>query len=259
MKNAAFGQSWAELPAASEGSGYTESYSKCVRLITDAPKQSNGHYRRNYSICYDTKNYVARWVAYPMHSYYISGNYDSTTFVDDPNFSTSEQIGRTYKNSAYNRGHQIAKAQRKVTATAREQSNYNTNMTPQNATLNSGEWLKLEEKERGRWMCSDTLYMVSGCHFDNYNTKIPNNDGKSCPAPTHYFKVMLRTKSGNSGKKVTDCSASELKCAAYLVANSATAIPQLMSVEALEKIVGFTFFVNVPNAPKNSYTASDWQ
>ena len=259
MKNAAFGQSWAELPAASEGSGYTESYSKCVRLITDAPKQSNGYYRRNYSICYDTKNYVARWVAYPMHSYYRSGSNESEKFVTDPNFSTSQQIGNTYKNSAYNRGHQLAKAQRKVTATAREQSNYNTNMTPQNATLNGGKWAALEAKERGAWMCSDTLYMVSGCHFDNYNTKIPNNDGKSCPAPTHYFKVMLRTKSGKSGKKVTDCSASELKCAAYLVANSATATPQLMSVEALEKIVGFTFFVNVPNAPKSTYSASDWQ
>ena len=247
------------MPAASEGSGYTESYSKCVRLITDAQKQSNGYYPRNYSICYDTKNYVARWVAYPMHSYYTSGSYDSTTFVADPNFTASEQIGSTYANSAYNRGHQIAKAQRKVTAVAREQSNYYTNMTPQNATLNSGEWLALEEKERGAWMCSDTLYMVSGCHFDNYDTKVANNDGKSCPVPTHYFKVMLRTKSGNSGKKVSECSASELICAAYLVDNSATATPQLMSVEALEQRVGFTFFVNVPNAPKSTFSSSDWE
>ena len=247
------------MPAASEGSGYTESYSKCVRLITDAPKQSNGYYPRNYSICYDTENYVARWVAYPMHSYYTDGSYDSTTFVVDPNFSTSVQIGNTYANSAYNRGHQIAKAQRKVTAVAREQSNYYTNMTPQNATLNSGKWATLEAKERGAWMCSDTLYMVSGCHFDNYNTKVANNDGKSCPVPTHYFKVMLRTKSGDSGKKVSECSADELQCAAYLVDNSATATPQLMSVEALEQRVGFTFFVNVPNAPKSTFSSSDWE
>ena len=241
-------------------SSYTEQYGKCVRLITDAAKQSNGYYRRNYSICYDAANYVARWVAYPMHSYYRTGNASSEEFVQDPNFTTSQQIGSTYKSgSGYNRGHQLAKAQRKVTALAREQSNYYTNMTPQNATLNSGEWLKLEEKERGAWMCSDTLYMVSGCHFDNYNTKVANNDGKSCPVPTHYFKVMLRTKSGRSGKNVVNCSANELICAAYLVENSATAKPQLMSVEALEKRVGFTFFVNVPNAPKSSYTASDWE
>ena len=258
MKNAAFGQSWAELPAASEGSGYTESYSKCVRLITDAPKQSNGYYRRNYSICYDTKNYVARWVAYPMHSYYRSGSNESEKFVTDPNFSTSEQIGRTYANSAYNRGHQLAKAQRKVTALAREQSNYYTNMTPQYWSLNQKNWASLEEKERESWMCSDTLYMVSGCHFDNYNTKIPNNDGKSCPVPTHYFKVMLRTKSGNSGKKVANCTADELICAGYWVTNTSNAVPVLKSVAEIEKLTGFTFFVNVPNAPKSTYSASEW-
>ena len=259
MKNAAFGQSWAELPAASEGSGYTENYSKCVRLITDAQLQSDGCYPRNYSICYDTKNYVARWVAYPMHSYYRSGSNESEKFVTDPNFSTSEQIGRTYANSAYNRGHQLAKAQRTVTNTARKQTNYNTNMTPQNATLNGGKWAALEAKERGAWMCSDTLYMVSGCHFDNYNTKIPNNDGKSCPVPTHYFKVMLRTKSGNSGNKVANCSADELICAGYWVTNTSNAVPVLKSVAEIEKLTGFTFFVNVPNAPKSTYSASDWQ
>ena len=85
-----------------------------------------------------------------MHSYYRSGNNNSEEFVTDPNFSTSQQIDSTFSNSNYNRGHQLAKAQRKVTALAREQSNYYTNMTPQNATLNSGEWLKLEEKEIGR-------------------------------------------------------------------------------------------------------------
>ena len=108
-------------------------------------------------------------------------------------------------------------------------------------------------------MCSDTLYMVSGCHFDNYYTKIPNNDGKSCPVPTHYFKVMLRTKSGNSGKKVVNCSADELICAGYWVTNTSNAVPVLKSVAEIEKLTGFTFFVNVPNAPKNKYSASDWQ
>ena len=248
------------MPAASGVSSYTEEWSKCVRLITDGGKQSNGHYRRNYSICYDAAHYVARWVAYPMHSYYTSGDHDDKEFINDPNFSASQQIGSTYENGEINnRGHQIAKAQRKVTKVARTQTNYNTNMTPQNGDLNSGEWLKLEEKERGKWMCSDTLYMVSGCHFDNYNTTVRNNDGKTCPVPTHYYKVMLRTKNGNTGKSVASCSANDLICAAYLVANNATATPQIMSVAELEKRVGFTFFVNVPNAPKTTYTRTDWE
>ena len=31
-----------------------------------------------------------------------------------------------------------------------------------------------------------------------------------------------------------------------------------MSITDLESITGFTYFPNVPNAPKSSFTASDW-
>lgn len=235
------------MPAATQNSAYVEELESCVKLITDLSGSP-----RNYAICYDPANYVARWVAYPMHSYYTSGSNDSETFYQDPAFESSEQITSTYSGSTYNRGHQIAKAQRKVSALARRQTNYYTNMTPQNATLNGGKWATLEGKERGDWMCSDTLYVVTGCHYDNYNTTVSNNDGKVCPVPTHYFKVMLRTAAGNTGKAVADCTASELICAGYWVENTATATPQLMSVAEIEALTGFTFFVNVPNAPKTT-------
>ncbi|MBP3454874.1 MAG: DNA/RNA non-specific endonuclease [Alistipes sp.] len=234
-----------------------ETYSACVKLITDAAAQADGSYRRNYSICYDPEHYVALWVAYPMHTWYTSGSNDSTTFVIDPAFSTSQQVTNTYA-TGYSRGHQIAKAQRKVTALARKQTNYYTNMTPQNQTLNGGKWATLESNERGAWMCSDTLYCVSGCHFDNYNTTTTNNDGKTCPVPTHYYKVMLRTVSGNTGKSVTACSASELKCIGYWVEHNASAVPQAMSVADIERLTGQTFFVNVPNAPKGVFNESQW-
>lgn len=243
-------------------SSYTENYEQCVKIITDAEIDGNGNRPRNYSFCYDKARYLARWVAYPMHSFYTSGDYNSKKFVDDPAFADEDvQIHDTYENgTVHNRGHQIAKAQRTVTYMARQQTNYYTNMTPQNGTLNGGKWAQLEEKERGQWMCNDTLYMVSGCHFDNYNTTVANKDGKTaCPVPTHYFKVMLRTKNGNTGKRVADCSASELICAGYWVENSASGTPVLKSVAEIERLTGFTFFVNVPNAPKSSYTSSDWQ
>jgi len=32
----------------------------------------------------------------------------------------------------------------------------------------------------------------------------------------------------------------------------------MMSVSDLEKITGFKYFVNVPNAPKDKFTVSDW-
>ena len=251
---------WAELPAATKNGSFTENYKQCVKIITDAELDKNGYLPRNYSFCYDTERYLARWVAYPMHSYYTSGKNNSEAFYNDPEFTEAQQITQTYEEGKVNnRGHQIAKAQRNVTVMARQQTNYNTNMTPQNGTLNGGKWAELEKKERESWNCIDTLYVVSGCHFDNYNKVVKNKDGKSCPVPTHYFKVMLRTKNGNTGKRVADCSASELICAGYWVENSASGTPVLKSVAEIERLTGFTFFVNVPNAPKSSYTSSDWQ
>ena len=241
-----------------------ESYAQCVKLITDDATQADGTYRRNYSMCYDPVHHAALWVAYPMHSYYTSGSASSETFVLDPSLDKQQQAvvnSRSYQadGAAYSRGHQIAKAQRTVTALARKQTNYCSNMTPQNQTLNGGKWMALESKERGAWMCSDTLYCVSGCHFDNYDTLSTDNDGKVCPVPTHYYKVMLRTRSGNTGKSVAACSASELICAGYWVEHTASAVPQLMTVAEIETLTGMTFFAHVPEAPKGTVEASYWE
>ena len=32
----------------------------------------------------------------------------------------------------------------------------------------------------------------------------------------------------------------------------------MISIEKLEEMTGFTFFANVPNAPKDTYNPSDW-
>jgi hypothetical protein len=78
-----------------------------------------------------------------------------------------------------------------------------------------------------------------------------------------YYYILLRTKKGNTGKSLSECSASEIKCAAFVRSHDTpmkTAVSEkdMMSVSDLEKITGFTYFPNVPQAPKDSYKASDW-
>lgn len=64
-------------------------------------------------------------------------------------------------------------------------------------------------------------------------------------------------------KSVMDCAASELKCAAFVLRHNMDKghEPQakdMMSVAEIERLTGFTFFANVPNAPKDTYNPSDW-
>ena len=83
----------------------------------------------------------------------------------------------------------------------------------------------------------------------------------SCP--TMFYCAMLRTKRGNTGKRVQDCSASELQCAAFTLCHKMTKghkpeAADFMSIEDLETLTGFTYFPNVPNAPKTTYNSGDW-
>lgn len=75
--------------------------------------------------------------------------------------------------------------------------------------------------------------------------------------------ALLRTKGGSTGKSVVNCSSSELQCVAFVLSHEMEkghkpAAKDMISISALEKITGFTYFTNVPNAPKDSFNANDW-
>ena len=82
--------------------------------------------------------------------------------------------------------------------------------------------------------------------------------------PTMFYYALIRTKNGNSGKELKNCSANEIKCAAFVrthtndLKDQAVTSREMMSISDLERITGVTYFPNVPNAPKGTFEASDW-
>lgn len=135
-----------------------------------------------------------------------------------------------------------------------------------------GGWNILEDWVDGQ-VCSDTLYVVIGCYFDEYTDgygktvrpkTISFGDRNDVSFPTMFYYILLRTKNGNSRKSLKDCSAAELKCAAFVRSHTnehkgqKPSSREMMSVADLEKVTGFTYFPNVPNAPKTVCNPSDW-
>ena len=179
---------------------------------------------RNYSFCFDKEKHCALWVAYPLHDCYIKGNGDRTDAWsydpccvndnDEPNLRNSYYSQGGGKNT-HSRGHQLPSADRLASDSDNATTFYYTNMTPQLQDLNGGTWASLENKLRD-YVCSDTLYIVTGAHFQpgvSYDYAWDSKGtGKACAVPTHYYKVVLRTKKGDSGKWVGNCSADELQC-----------------------------------------------
>ena len=252
--------SWAEMPAIVANSNWEYGYHY------ELPSNKK---LRNYSFCFDKEKHCSIWVAYPLHKCYTEGSghrtnawgYDPCCIDDvyEPNLKNAyyPQGGSSYSHS---RGHQLPSAGRLASDADNATTFYYTNMAPQLQSLNGASWGALEGDLRDDWMCSDTLYVVTGVHFGpGYGYAYDNKGaGKPCAVPTHFYKVILRTKSGSSGKWVGNCSASELKCVGFWFEHKGGAARQTMSVAEIEEKTGLTFFTNVPNAPKTVYNASEW-
>ena len=260
---------------------------------------------RNYSYCYDTRRHSPTWIAHPQHQIYQEGGYTrpaSDPWACDP-YLTNEQSAiiypidgnicslRTYFDANYSdfyqwgRGHMLASSYRGCgdknnPAEINVQTFYSSNIAAQR----SGDcafqklWGAAERKIQDSYVCADTLYCVSGAHFANEKTTATDANifyipsyCKSCVVPTHFYKILLRTKSGSTGKSVQECSASELKAVGFWFSNTdideqtGSATPTLSkvhmrSIAEIERLTGneFDFFPEVPDEVKQSFNPSDW-
>lgn len=255
---------WAELPMVQDKSDYYYAYHLCPDVYV--PGTNNRQLRRNYSVCYSDDLKCAIWVAAPMHTCYAQKNTKRTdAYREDPDISVS-QPGKW---EGYTRGHLLGSSERLVSNATNRQVFYYSNIAPQLGqpyfNTGGGAWNTLEDWVDTQWgNTADTTYQVIGCYWADRNKKVSGTT-----IPTHFYKVLLRTKD-HKNKWVVDCSRDELQCIAIMIEHrtySKSEVPQpsqyaskglLMSVKALEEKTGLTFFANVPNAPKDTYNPSDW-
>lgn len=245
---------WAELPAKKVNADF---------IYVAHFSQLNSRNVRNFSFCYDKTLHVAHWVAYPLHAVY-RGSVDRTDdFLYDPLVGDAYQPNLedgSYKGS-YDRGHQIPSADRTATRELNAQTFYATNMTPQLNRLNQDMWAKLEGKVRTQ-ICSDTLYVVTGCYYASTNITTTAPGGMICPVPTNYFKVLLRTRSGSTGKRIADCTADELRAIGFWTDHRSYGdidppASICKSVAEIEELTGFTFFPNISGSAAASVKAQN--
>lgn len=252
---------WAEQPEYKEETG--------LIYKTYYTNNTSGKRIRNYSICYDTNKFVSRWVAYPVHDCYIGNSGRTEEWSFDDYYYTKSGSGYTasyiptipvipqsqqqdikeYYGSGYDRGHMLPSASRTLDYNTNAETFYATNMMPQQGSFNRNIWARLEESVRG-WRCSDTLFVVTGTLFEGA-PKSTSSGNRTVAVPSHTYKVILRTKSGKSGKNIANInSADELKSIGFLFSNdsngAATSIVEsVKSVAEIEQRAGFTFFRNL--------------
>ena len=262
------GRGWFELPVQKDvdHNGIDDDnpdYYYSWTMRADAPSI------RNFSACYSKSMKHPVWVAAPMHVSYKGNSGRSDSYQNDPAISCTQTTHFT----GYTRGHMLGSSDRTVSKPTNRQVFYYSNIGAQlqsGFNTGGGAWNKLESLVDGQW-CADTLYQVIGCIFetftDRYGKTVEKKTGTGSAGtfqvPTAWYKVLLRTKNGSTGKRVDECSSDELICVGFILAHRSNhqhepTSQDMYSVSYIEGLTGLTFFPNVPAAPKDSYKASDW-
>lgn len=271
---------WYELPLIEDkdGNGIMDNDKTLYyasHLCAGGEKAPNGATARNYTTCFSAEHHCPVWIAAPRHEMYVGRSGRTDTYGPDPEIPAEIQYREKTVGGGCNKGHMLGSAERTCSKATNNQVFYYTNIAPQlmsGFNTGGGGWNLLED-----WVDTqvpaDTLYEVIGCYFKKYTdaygftaepARITFGGRDDVSIPTMYYYLLLRTKSGNTGKALKDCDASELMCAAFVRCHTNSLKGQkpsrkeMMSVEDLEKITGFTYFPNVPNAPKSTFNASDW-
>ena len=272
---------WYELPVinySQSGSYLIDNNDKNLyyahHICAGGEKGPGGKTARNYTVCFSAEHHCPVWVAAPRHKMYQSGASRTDAYAKDPSIPSDIQYNNKNTGGGCNKGHMLGSAERLSSTATNKQVFYYSNIAPQYTdTFNTGGggWNTLEDWVDGQ-VCSDTLYVVIGAYFDKYTDKRGYSDSPATISyggrndvsrPTMFYYILMRTKSGSSGKALKDCTTSEIKCAAFVRSHKTpkgvkVSAQEMMSVSDLEKITGFSYFPNVPQAPKSTYTASDW-
>ena len=254
---------WAELP--------TQKASNDIYITSHLLGDS----RRNYTVCYSLEQRAPLWVAAPVHRTYKGDVKRVDNYDFDPTLPVNIQITLNRSYGDYTRGHMLGSGERTTSREMNNQTFYVTNIAPQlrdGFNERGGAWNNLEYFV-DRQICADTLYVVTGAIYDDFTapdgtnikarTTVNKNDNKRVGVPTAYYKALLRTKSGRTGKSIVECKASELKCAAFIIPHRSDVghkptVEDMISIKELERLTGVNFFANVPNAPESKAEAKDW-
>ena len=261
---------WPELvPEDKSNSDYHYAYHLCPDFSVD------GHKARNFTVCFSAKHHCPVWVAAPRHDCYEGSANRTNAYGTDPIILSSIQYNSKSIGGGCNKGHMLGSAERTRSTAINKQVFYYTNIAPQYSSgynTGGGGWNTLEDWIDGK-VCRDTTYLVIGTYFEAYTDgygmsaspkKISFGGRNDVSCPTMFYIAALRTKRGNTGKSVLNCSADELMCVAFVRSHNnglhgqKVTSRELMSISDLEKLTGPALFTTVPNAPKSSYNPSDW-
>lgn len=229
---------------------------------TDAGKVSDGSllmqegregqvlHRKGYVACYDAGMRIPLWVAWQLTAEKACGKVKRTDdFAEDEDVDDGPRLA-DYRGSGWSRGHMCPAGDNSWDKTAMSQSFLLTNMCPQNARLNNGDWKELEEKCRKWAKKYGEIYIVCGPLL--YNRRHATIGNGRVTVPEAFYKVVL-------------CLKGKPKAIGFIYKNGEGDRPMgdyVNTVDEVERMTGIDFFPALDDDTEDAVEAEasleDW-
>lgn len=221
-----------------------------VKLPEATPQQVKDY--TSFTVNFNKDNHTANYVAWELTIDHTYGgvdrkNYDYWVDYEMEGCLDKDLAYNTYK---YERGHMCPAADNKWSTAAMHDCMVMTNMAPQLSSLNSGLWGTLENKAR-TWARRDgAIWIVAGpIYKDTDNLYIGRSKQR---VPSAYFKAFLYE--GENPRAI-----------AFVFQNGSNPgnlEKYAMSIDELEKELGFDFFVALPDdieqQVESTFSYAEW-
>ncbi len=165
--------------------------------------------RKQYVLSYNQMRRSPNWVAWELDATDIGNSGRSDVFWQDEDLQ--KYLSRTgkgsavspteYKGSCFDRGHQVPSNDRTSRVTDNEYTFTMSNMIPQTAAMNRGNWWHLEAYTRAIVKNGKRVYVISGPVYDEDFGRI--GTGRDIPVPSKNFKVIFILGPNQTPKQIT--------------------------------------------------------
>ncbi len=202
-----------------------------------------------YSVSYNDDWKLPNWVAYELTKQETMGEVERCNgFSPDPKVKGNAVVHKDYTNNPgkYDRGHMAPAADMKWSEQAMKESFYTTNICPQNANLNRGDWNDIEELVRDYAKRYGAVYVVCGLIVSDKPEYMGNY--QKIAIPDAFYKAILR-KNGNSWTTIGFVCKNE--------AGSKPILYHIRTIDEIEDMANIDLFYSLPDDVENEIESND--
>lgn len=208
--------------------------------------------RKGYIVSYNRDNKIPNWVAWHLTSEHVDGKFKRTGgYQEDIEVPIPRANKEDYESTRWSHGHMCPAADNKWDEKAMMESNLLTNICPQDRSLNSGLWNRIEQDCRKWAKRFGDVYIVCGPIL--LNKEHETIGGNKVVVPEAFFKVILSLNP-------------KPKAIGYIVRNNEGTKKRdqfINTVDEVERITGIDFFPSLQDDIENKVEAysniKDWK